>query len=135
MASIPALRKNMKGDGDLGRFFPTEMLGESRFHLGSENFSDGAFPFDGYFREDDSENGAFFIPADEVGLALGDQNDVDRLFQNRRRRAIFQIGIEEHQDERLAGTLRAPALERQHGVKDILREGVFGLAGGVIAIS
>src|ERR1700687_430859 len=111
MASIPALRKNMKGDGDLGRFFPTEMLGESRFHLGSENFSDGAFPFDGYFREDDSENGAFFIPPDESCLALGYKKDVHRLFQSGRRRAIFQIGIDQHQDESLAGTFRPPALE------------------------
>ncbi len=96
------------------------MLNERQFDLITQGFGDGAFPLQVDFREDDSQNSTLFVPTNQVRLALGHDNNFDRLPQNRFRSPIFQICVEKHQDKGFTRAFRTPALQRQHGMKDIL---------------
>ena len=71
----------------------------------------GSFSLQAHFCENDSQNGALFIPANQIRLAFGRDHDVNCLPKSFLGGAMFQIRIKKHQDERLARALRSPALQ------------------------
>jgi hypothetical protein len=86
----------MHGNRDLGRPVFSHVLDESRFDFCPESLRDGSFPFQAYFGEDDSQDGALPIPTNQIRLTFGRNNNINGFFQNSFCRAIFQIRVQEH---------------------------------------
>src|SRR4029077_16572036 len=116
---IPVFGKDMNRDGNRPSGLLSQGIYEGGRNFVSQNLRDRRWS-SSHLGENDAKDGPLLVPADQISFTRAAGDNADRPVKDSFRRTVALMSIEQHQDERLAGSFGAAALQGQHGMKNIL---------------